>query len=364
LPPQELFHFFEKMTLQKLHLYFRTHNLSKAWSVFRRLESAHPDDFTKMLSACSLHSLPMIALDISSRVVDKMISSNINLDHRDYHSLLAIRLRAKRHDEAISIFQNMYTTSNLKPDVISYNLLMAVYLELQDLPKLIETWEECISAHPASRNTNLDGWAFLIHGNGQANNLHTAIHLYNYISDFSSSFNYSQVVDSAMIRAYGLNQASDKAIQLFEKITKNVYSYDSIIEACLSDNNYDATLSYWNELLEFCADANETLPKGAKMEQPLCTTIFQMIKLYHNLKDPQKVKLFFDYHWSANLPDVDTVKFVISSLCELGRRNSGKEVYHLCIKRGYPLDDMKAKYFSTQPRNLSKQKYKKVSAAN
>lgn len=208
-------------------------------------------------------------------------------------------------------------------------------------------------------------WAYLIEAHGIAGNLNESIKLLTYLKN---KLKGSQVlvdgcVYEAMIKAFGVNQQTESAINMYNKYFQNsptLTSFDAIIESVINCNEYEKVEEYWHSLLDFCNAQNsrifgngygqkisvETFVKFRKIEHlkpvyklksntfptkyvPLQKTLHRMIEYYSKNKKLDDVQLLFRYHASVCAPCMDTYEVVMWALLERGTPEDHREALQI-----------------------------------
>ncbi|KAJ8324620.1 hypothetical protein O5D80_006866 [Batrachochytrium dendrobatidis] len=258
--------------------------LKKAWTAYRLLPASEcllltHEDHSTLLGLLTAHTHSTIAEAHSVTVIFRMREHDIHLDIRDYHNLMRIYLANNNEAKMLDAMKTMQKVDGVQPDLICYNLLMALYAKSipRRLDMLTNTWIESLRQMPWARLANMDGWAILIDGYARGGDVEGAEKMYEHVKSKAESagMEIPAHVHEAAIRMYGLAGKLTDASRVFDFVLRregpstqsktvgsayqgvNEHLYDAMIEACQACNNLGLATMYFKQVMDMCDQWDE-----------------------------------------------------------------------------------------------------------
>jgi hypothetical protein len=356
-------------------------NVASAINHYKRVKRTKqftllPNDYSKLLSSLTTIRTPKMATTTMEIIMNDMIDQKIAIDMRDHHSILAIYYLAKEYTKVIDHFDSLRYQYKLKPDVKSFNYVIASYFNLNNHQKTIQVWNECINSWPCSKFINMDAYSFVLESHGRQKNLCKINELYNTLVKTLKPTQLEIIpnIHEALIRAFGHSNNLQLAVGLFNKVGANKIPavnshfagyYDAIIEACLLNNHGDMAHQYWDHVLDICDDFNQrelqleprkTMSKESwkaysdypfaplqypNYFSPFPITVSRMMEYFFENKEYGKtVEMWMMCKQSMNV-NGDCYELAAMAFWELGDYNTSQHVlYEMTQKRFGPKTDI------------------------
>jgi tetratricopeptide (TPR) repeat protein len=325
-----------------------------------------------MLGYAAAHFSPFKGLQIAQKFIQNLRKQN-KVDWRDHRSILTLYLRAKQYDDIVHYFDQIRYRYQTKPNVVSYNYLMAAHLESKRYQEVLSTWQDCVSAWPESRYENQDGWAFVIEAQGRMGNIMQVLDLYQHLGKHAEP--QSQVYQ-AQIRALGYCKRIMDAMHLFLEHSDKDYLlfYDAIIEAAIASGHKHAPLMFWTQLLDHCdrLDIQEGIgiePRDSicfikekdkkNRNTPLPITITRMMEYFASNQDYNDCLETFYYYFPHFQFDKEAFELATRVSFDMGLKDDAQYILYCMSKLEYPADmELKAKIKSYRRSKSTRNKEK------
>lgn len=400
---------------------FRKGSAPFMWQQYKTMAVHAPETLsaqhhTVALAACLADGGPPQRHEGMARVV---FNRNITRPCiRDVHSMLSTYWRSCNHLQLLETINEttkskkeiqalkIQKETNLQPQIslTCYNYRMAISLSENNIEELIRNWRDCVAEFPVSRNTNMDGWAYLIEGYAKSNDVENAVGVYNHIKEKVGA-RLGDEPTNALIRAYAYpsqpdsdqghaTSQLDKSVLLFNesygkliKDTKDldvhlrsvriIYAYDALIEACCISNEFKAAIFHWNALLGYCNVALTKLKANHKLDlkrshqvvHPTPTTAIRLMILYKFHGRLQEVNEVFQYLASiVKCPDPFAYNLALRANLDLGTTDIDYQyavnLYINLRKSGTLCDEDIYQYFAPRYREYRVKKMASVLECN
>ena len=307
---------------------FDAYDVRAAWESYKSLSTSHPEDHSRMLSLCTVHTHPPIAAAHAARITYNMDQAGIKLDPRDYHSLLWIHVANKDLQRAHEVYSKML--QDYPPDSRSTCLLLSLYGHFSDVAGVLESWNVVKNIPGALRNP--DVWAVGIEAFGKSGMFDQSLDLFEQYLQSCKSRN--EMTDrkpfEAMIRVYGKRGKLTDAKSLFAQLhTQDLESFDAIIEACEYGNDFEVALDHWNQLLVFCKRP------GSIPTHPLPKTIARMMGFYSRQKNLPLVLDLYEMLRQRTLPEKEHLEHIVWTCLWTKEEKEAIGWYDDMVGRGY-----------------------------
>jgi hypothetical protein len=304
-----------------------------------------------MLGYAAAHVSPFKGLQIAQKFIQNLRKQN-KIDWRDHRSIFTLYLRTKQYDDIVNYFDQIRYRYQTKPNVVSYNFLMAAHLESKRYQEVLNTWQDCVSAWPESRYRNQDGWAFVIEAQGRMGNIMQVLDLYQHLQKHSQP--ESQVYQ-AQIRALGYCKRIMDALKIFNEHWSEDYLlfYDAMIEGAIASGHKHAPLMFWMQLLDYCdsldvregirtepRDALELVKEKEKKNRntPLPCTITRMMKYFAARNEyADCLETFYAYFPHFNF-EKEAMELATQVSFDLGRKDDAQYILYCMSKLDYTAD--------------------------